>query len=106
MGRRMVISDWQALLKLVKKGALITRRRRGVAFRVLARTQVDAGNRLQRLRLDRRDALGSTRGYPHWRRLEFTSVSVWVGEYSNRTPVKVMGDEVNALVLKVFRGAY
>jgi hypothetical protein len=43
---------------------------------------------------------------PRWIRLEFASVSVRVGKYSNRTPVKVMSDEVNALLLKVFRGAY
>jgi hypothetical protein len=29
MGRRMVISDWQALLKLVKKGALISPKSEG-----------------------------------------------------------------------------
>jgi hypothetical protein len=36
----------------------LAQNRRGVAFHVLARTPVDARNRLQRLRVDRRDALG------------------------------------------------
>jgi hypothetical protein len=45
------------------KGRWTHPNRRRVAFRVLARTQGDARNRLQRLRLDRRDALESTPGY-------------------------------------------
>jgi hypothetical protein len=77
--------------------------RRGVAFRVAARAGIDAGRRFSVWRSDRRDP-GGKAWLPHWRRLEFASVSVWVAKYSNRTPVKVMAHDVNALGLKVFCG--
>jgi hypothetical protein len=44
-------------------------RRRGVAFRVLARTGVDAVNSLSVLRLERRDALNPVKGNREWTRM-------------------------------------